>query len=142
MTIREVTLKDAAALSGLLGQLGYPCSTEIARKKIEHHRNEGYRMFISENNGDVTGFIAMHWYHAAHLPAPVARITAFCVDASCQGKGTGSQLLQFTEKFLKELGCYKVEITSNKKRKETHAYYLHRQYEQTSEHFVKFFQAH
>lgn len=139
MNIREAHAKDAAAISGLLEQLGYPCTVESAIDKIEAHKKDGYRLFVYDNKDAVGGFVALHWYHAAHLPAPVAHITAFCVDSSLQGKGIGSQLLQFAEKLLKDLGCYKVEITSNKRRRATHQYYLHRQYQQTSEHFVKFF---
>lgn len=138
MTIREAKTEDASALSSLLGQLGYPTSDIASLEKIKAYSKEGYRMLVAESDQKVIGFISLHWYIAPHLPGPVGRITAFCMDEQVRGEGKGTTLLDAAEQFFKKADCFKIEVTSNLKRTRTHLYYTNLGYEQTSKHFVKF----
>lgn len=139
MIIREAEKKDSVALSGLLEQLGYPASANECAKRIEQHLEEGYKLFVGEVDGRIIGFIALHWYRAIHYPKPIGRVVGFCMDEKIRGGGLGSALLEHAEKFLLARNCFKVELTSNLRRNESHAYYLKRGYRQTSMHLVKFF---
>ena len=142
MTIREAESKDALALSSLLGQLGYPTSKSSSLKKISAYSQPGYKMLMAESDQKVIGFIALHWYVSPHLPGPIGRITAFCMDETVRGQGKGTILLDAAERFFKKLDCFKIEVTSNLKRTRTHQYYANLGYEQISKHFVKFLKKH
>jgi len=139
MIIREASEKDATALSALLAQLGYPSTLDDTLKRIQLYRQYEYKLFVGEIDGQSIGFIALHWYTAFHHQRPIGRVVAFCVDNAHRGKGWGSYLLKYAEDFFKNKNCVKVELTSNLKRKESHEYYLRKGYQQTSMHFVKYF---
>jgi N-acetylglutamate synthase-like GNAT family acetyltransferase len=141
MIIREAESKDASALSNLLGQLGYPTSDSSSLEKIMAYSKEGYRMLMAESDQKVIGFISLHWYVSPHLPGPVGRITAFCMDEQVRGQGNGTTLLDAAEEFFKKVDCFKIEVTSNLKRIRTHQYYTNLGYDQISMHFVKFLKA-
>ena len=136
--IRQVKTTDAAALSGLLGQLGYPATEPDCRDKIRAHSKTGYKMLVADVEQKAVGFISLHHYEVPHLPGRTGRITAFCMDEKFRGRRFGTLLLAAAEQHFKEVGCYKIEVTSNLKRVETHRYYLRRGYQQTSMHFAKF----
>lgn len=137
MSIQEAELKDALAISILLGQLGYPVTEAEAFKKIWTYSKPCYKLFTAKKDEPVVGFIALHVYHQLHHNGPIGRITSFCLDENVRGHGMGSALLEEAERFFNEHGCIKIEVTSNKRRIKTHDYYLHRGYTQTSKHFVK-----
>ncbi len=138
MLIREARTTDANALSDLLGQLGYPSNEKKSAEKIEAYKTEGYKMLLAEQDQKVIGFIALHYYHTPHLPGPTGRITAFCIDETSRGHGLGTKLLQAAEEYFNQQNCFKIEVTSNQNRTETHRYYLKLNYQETSRHFVKF----
>jgi N-acetylglutamate synthase-like GNAT family acetyltransferase len=138
MIIREAETKDASTLSNLLSQLGYPTSDASTIEKIKVYSQDGYKMLVAQIDQNVIGFITLHWYISPHLPGQVGRITAFCMDETVRGQGKGTLLLNAAETFFKKMDCFKIEVTSNVKRTRTHSYYKNLNYEQTSNHFVKF----
>ena len=140
MLIRSAVLKDAKYLSKLLGQLGYPTSQTSTLEKIEWYLKDGYKLLVAESDEIVAGFISLHTYHTPHLPGTVGRITAFCVDDKLRSGGIGTTLLTAAEKYFKAMYCFKIEVTSNLKRLETHHYYMKVGYLETSKHYVKFLQ--
>ncbi len=131
-------MRDASALSVLLGQLGYPATTQECETKISGYQEDGYALLMGEVNEIVIGFIALHWYSAFHHTKPIGRIVAFCIAEKMRGTGLGTIMLNYAENFFKEKDCLKVELTSNLRRKESHEYYFRRGYQQTSMHFIKF----
>ena len=140
MLIRSAELKDAQFLSKLLGQLGYPTSQTSTLEKIEWYLKDGYKLLVAESDEIVVGFISLHTYHTPHLPGMVGRITAFCVDDKLRGGGIGTTLRTTAEKYFKAIACFKIEVTSNIKRIETHHYYLKVGDQETSKHYVKYLQ--
>lgn len=137
--IEDAKSEDAKGLAILLGQLGYPVADWEAMNKIQLQKSPTYKLLVAKEENQVLGFIALHFYHAFHLPAPVGRITAFCVNERVRGSGIGSLLLTTAEDFFHQHHCYKIEVTSNLKRTSTHQYYLQRGFTETSRHFVKLF---
>ena len=72
-----------------------------------------------------------------HRPMPVGRITALVVDDSARGQGLGRALVAAAEAALAGSGCGILEITSNMRFAEAHAFYEHLGYERTSVRFAK-----
>jgi GNAT superfamily N-acetyltransferase len=135
--IAEAARPDAAAIAHLLEQLGYPASETETLRRIECYQQPGYKLWVAKDENKTVGFIALHVYQAFHWEKPYGKIVAFCVDDRARGKGVGSMLLTKAEKYFAESGCVKIEVSSNKRRAATHAYYLNRGYEETSRYFVK-----
>lgn len=141
MHIREAESKDAPDMSRLLQQLGYPTFDSAALEKIQDYSKDGYKLFVAESGETVIGFISIHWYITLHHPAPIGRITALCVDERQRKSGIGTSLLERAEDYFRTVGCFKIEVTSNLKRLETHRYYVQVGYQEMSKHFVKFLDA-
>lgn len=137
LQIDTAQLQDAPQLANLLEQLGYPASVQQVADRIVAHQAAGYRLLVAKEGSYTLGFISLHFYQAMHHPQCIGRITAFCVDESIRGTGTGSQLLTAAEKYFQSNNCFKVEVTSNVKRNMTHQFYLKRGYSEVSKHFVK-----
>ena len=139
MIIREALEKDAPALKELLIQLGYSTlDVEATNQKISTYSQDGYALLVTEAEGNVTGFIALHWFDIFHSPGKIGRITAFCIDEKQRAHGQGKLLLKAAEELLKSKGCNKLEVTSNEKRTRTHQFYLDCGYAVDSRRFVKY----
>jgi GNAT superfamily N-acetyltransferase len=59
------------------------------------------------------------------------------VDARCRSTGIGRALVNAAERMFAEAGCGMVEVTSNIRRTDAHAFYQHLGYELTSTRFMK-----
>jgi GNAT superfamily N-acetyltransferase len=70
-------------------------------------------------------------------PAPLGRITSLIVSKNVQGHGIGRMLVEAAEQWMRKAGCELVEVTSNDRRAEAHAFYRHMGYERTSIRFAK-----
>jgi GNAT superfamily N-acetyltransferase len=135
--ITEANPEDATHLSLLLEQLGYPTAESEVLSKLKLYSQPDYKLLVVRSEANVFGFIALHIHQTFHLPGSVGRITSFCVDEKMRGLGVGSLLLAAGEEYFITNKCYKIEVTSNFKRIDTHAYYLQRGYIETHRHFVK-----
>jgi N-acetylglutamate synthase-like GNAT family acetyltransferase len=106
MQIREAKESDVLFLKRLLVQLGYPDHDETGvQQRIDHHRQEGYRLLVAEMDQEVVGFIALHWFHLLHLTGNLGRISAFRVDERFRSPGIGVRLLETAEEFLQSKGA-------------------------------------
>ena len=135
--IREATIEDAAAIASLLNQLGYPATESAALEKITVYKQPTYALFIAEIEKNAVGYIALHYYDTLHWQKPIGRITSFCVDENYRGSGVGIALLKASEDYFTKVGCQKIEVSSNKRREETHQFYLKRGYQEYSKIFSK-----
>jgi len=57
------------------------------------------------------------------------------VDEAHRRRGIGAGLMERAAAIAREAGCYKVVLTSNKKRPEAHTFYRRLGYQQTHEAF-------
>jgi len=138
ITIRDATVQDADVLAPLLNQLGYPSSSQEVVHRIASYQAPDYRLLVSEVEGAVNGFIALHVFHLLHWRGKMGRITAFCVDEQYRLQGVGLRLLEAAEQGMWSCGCAKLEVSSNDQRKRTHQFYLKMGYKVDSLRFVKY----
>jgi GNAT superfamily N-acetyltransferase len=59
------------------------------------------------------------------------------VTKAAQGTNVGRQLVEAAEDWCRKKGCKLVEVTSNDRRAEAHAFYRHMGYERSSIRFFK-----
>lgn len=130
--VRRATPDDATEVARLLTQLGYPVSADELRARWPEWEAQGNIALVGSTADTLSGVCTLHVTRVLHRPKPVGRITALVVDESERGRGVGGQLVRASEAELTRAGCGMLEITSNVKRVEAHAFYERLGYEKTS----------
>jgi ribosomal protein S18 acetylase RimI-like enzyme len=135
--IRRATTDDAAALARLFTSLGYPVSAETLLERFRQFTAAGEHAFVAAHETRLLGAITVHATPVLHRPTAVARITALIVDDAARSRGVGRALVAAAESHLTERGCALIEVTSNERRTDAHAFYQRLGYERTSLRFAK-----
>ena len=136
-TIRLANVTDADAISGLFTQLGHPAGPEAVAARLERFAQTGEEALVSELGGEVVGVTALSVMPTLHRPTSVGRMSVLVVSEAVRGRGVGRALVAAAEARLAERGCALVEVTSNQRRVEAHAFYEGLGYERTSYRFFK-----
>lgn len=83
-----------------------------------------YKVYVAETESTIIGtFALLIMDNLAHLGTPSAVVEDVVVADNYQGKGIGKTMMIFAMKKCKEVGCYKLVLSSNLKRTEAHAFY-------------------
>ena len=136
--VRPCMPEDAAAVTALLGQLGYEVSLEAAAERLRRLMETGSdATFIGVDDIRPLGLIALHRCRMIQYRAPVARITALVVDQWARRRGIGRLLIDHALRWAEESGCDFVELTSALSRPEAHAFYRDLGFEASSLRFRK-----
>jgi len=111
--IREANVSDCDLLVDLMGQLGYPTTSEEMLDQIKFYKsNQFYKIWVIECEGVVTGSISVVLLEYFHRKARFMRITSLIVGISYRRQGLGKLLVKFAEKFAQKNGCVFIELTS------------------------------
>lgn len=142
--IRAATEHDAGELARLMTQLGHPTTADAIVACWEEWQAAGNLALVAAmsdgspaSGGSLAGVATLHRMRVLHRPRPVGRITALVVDAPVRGKGIGRMLVAAAEESLTRAGCGLLEVTSNLRRADAHAFYEHVGFERTSLRFAK-----
>ncbi|WP_423057256.1 GNAT family N-acetyltransferase [Brevibacterium linens] len=125
MRIRLACSDDAEAINELLTQLGYPQNdrkTTASRLKAWADFPAG-AAYLVETDDAALGVIAVHICPFFEHDGASARITALVVSEQARGRGVGSRLVEAAEAFAASHGCSRMEVTSNDRRTDAHAFY-------------------
>ena len=130
MQTRLAQTSDAAALNDLLQQLGYPQGdAETTAGRIQTWGDDpASAAYVAEADGQVLGVIAVHTCPFFERAGSWGRIVALVIDEHARGKGVGGQLVAAAEEFAINRGCLRMEVTSNDRRTDAHAFYQARGY--------------
>ena len=128
---------DAERLVELIHELGHEISEKAARKNIATLKKLGETPIVATLDKKVVGMIGVHRMVTIHRDAPVGRIPVQIVAKEAQGHGLGRMLVDAAEQWCRKKGCKLIEVTSNDRRADAHAFYRHMGYERTSIRFFK-----
>lgn len=137
-SVRPATDRDAPEIARLLTSLGHPTAAEsVASRWGEWTASGNTALVVDGGDGTLAGVATLHHMVVLHRPKPVGRITALIVDETTRGRGVGRALVAAAEAELARAGCGLLEITSNARLVDAHAFYEHLGYQRTSARFAK-----
>lgn len=122
MRVRDATDGDAAAVAGLLGELGYPVPPDEMARRL---RRPGERVLLAEADGRPVALVALTIGPQLSHAAPVARVTVLVVAGTARRLGAGRRLMARAEELAREAGCEDIELTSGirPEREAAHRFY-------------------
>lgn len=128
-TIRIAQDQDYNDLSRLSNQLGYPCKPDTCRTFLQDlNMDPDHMVYVAESGqGEITGYVHVYKTKRLFLDAFV-EIGGLVVDEKYQDKGIGKALLDYSEEWLKEQGCFEMRVRSNVIREKAHHFYLKQGY--------------
>jgi GNAT superfamily N-acetyltransferase len=125
MQIRLAHTTDAAAVNGLLHQLGYPQDdTATTATRIQTWGDDpASAAYVADADGDLLGLVAVHICPFFERTGSWGRIVALIVTGHARGQSVGGQLVTAAELFATSRGCVRMEVTSADRRQDAHEFY-------------------
>lgn len=127
--IRAATEDDLPAVLRLYAQpdldrgqvLPLPEAREIFARFA---RYPDYTLYVALLDERVVGsFALLVMDNLGHLGTPSSIVEDVVVDPACQGQGLGKQMMEFAREISRTKGCYKMALSSNRRRERAHAFY-------------------
>jgi N-acetylglutamate synthase-like GNAT family acetyltransferase len=138
LRVREAKTGDLAAITDLVGQLGYPSDEEAVARRLERLAADPRSwVYVAVEDERVVGLAAVHLMSILERDDPIARITAMVVNADARGQGVGRALLERLEERARAEGCDRIDLTTRYEREGAAAFYQRMGFEDTSLRFVK-----
>jgi GNAT superfamily N-acetyltransferase len=121
---RIVALMHGGSVTAPVEQLGppLPAAYEAAFRAIQG--SAYFSVWVAEVAGEVVGtfqFSAMP--NLSNVGRPVAQVESVHVAAARRGQGVGAVMMQWAIAEARRLGCFRLQLTSNKLREDAHRFY-------------------
>ncbi|NAS30425.1 GNAT family N-acetyltransferase [Flavobacteriaceae bacterium R38] len=139
INIRNVTQADFNAIYQFVNELEETVfEIETQKKAFECNiANTDFIYLIAELNKKPIGFISCHTqYLLHHSGQKIAEIQEMYVNPKNRKVGVGKKLIDELKRLAKNMGIKQLEVTSNKKRIETHRFYQRENFINTHEKFT------
>ncbi len=138
MQIRPVRDDDAAGISPLLADLGYPSDESAVRVRLANlERAGGYACMVAEDGNGIVGVVALALGWFLEMDGPYVRVVALVVRENTRGQGVGGALMAEAERWAVAQGSSVLMLNSGTQRTEAHAFYTRRGFANTGLRFVK-----
>ncbi|HEX2624605.1 MAG TPA: GNAT family N-acetyltransferase [Sphingomicrobium sp.] len=134
--IRDAKPADSEAMAALMKLLDHHVSATGIAKRLT---KVAAPTLVATLGNEVVGLCGLDVTTHIHRDYPVGRITILVVAKDQRGSGIGRMLMDAAEKRLRKAGCKLIEITSNRRHADAHAFYTHLGYDQPSLRFAKHF---
>jgi GNAT superfamily N-acetyltransferase len=131
--VRAATEKDIPRILELYRQLAFnpppanapgPSLEDCRKVFAEMSATPGYSLLVAEENGEILGTTVLAILPGmAHGTSPFSVVEYVVVDEKRRGQGIGKLLMEYVIARSKEAGCYKIMLTSDKRRKQAHKFY-------------------
>ncbi len=84
----------------------------------------GHELLVAEEEGRVVGtMVLIIVLNLSHGGLPWAGVENVVVDSNYRRRGIGKLLMDYALAQAKKAGCYKIQLISDKRRKEAHQFY-------------------
>ena len=133
LSIRKAGEEDIPRIQELYLQLAFtppppdrpkPSTEAYRRVFAESNAIPGYELLVAEADGTIVGSTVLAILPGmAHGVSPFAVVEYVVVDEKHRGQGIGRILMEYVIDRAKEAGCYKIMLTSDKRRTEAHEFY-------------------
>ena len=111
--IRPAVVADAAAITPLLGQLGYPAEPEAVAPRLERLLGAADAgAIVADFEDRVIGLAAYQVIELIYRPLPQCRLTALVVDAEHRRRGAATVLVAEIESLARARSCFRIEVTT------------------------------
>ena len=115
----------ALAITGSQVEMDRTPSLDNCRQVFNVIRNmPGHELLVAEDEGAVVGTtVLLIVPNLSHSVLPWAVVENMVVDYRYRRRGIGRLLMEYAIAQAREAGCYKMVLTSGKRRKEAHRFY-------------------
>ena len=140
--IRPANLQDAPRVKSLLDELENNVSDPLIFDSIfqEYLVDSDVIVYVAAHaSTGVIGFVTCKGQNLLHHHGKVFEIQELIVTAAEQGKGIGRALVEATLHDVRTRGAKSLEVTSNKRRNEAHAFYQSVGFKNSHEKFTIYF---
>jgi N-acetylglutamate synthase-like GNAT family acetyltransferase len=138
MSIRRARVADAADITRLLDQLGYPDTEAFVAGKIERIlADPNADLVVYEAGGDVVGVLALSFICQLAMAGDFARIAYFAVDERARSQGVGDALEQYCVRQAEARNCSLIEVHCHERRIGAHRFYHRQGYAESPKYLLK-----
>ena len=142
--IRESTYDDIPSLLELLYELGRPKphkdnELENFTALLKNYmREDDKKILVAQiDNSKIIGMISMVFLSRLNQNTLEMYVPELIVSQNYHSKGIGKKLLNFSIKLGKEKKCHRIRLESGNQRIESHKFYKHLGFEDSSIFFTK-----
>ncbi len=127
--IRRARMGDQSGIEDLYRQLHEsdyksPGAAKMGRAMRKLLQRPDEILLVAVQDGHIVGTNhVLIFRHLARALKPSAILENMVVDARSRGSGVGDLLMEAALKFARRCGCYKLSLTSNRKRPKAHRFY-------------------
>jgi GNAT superfamily N-acetyltransferase len=126
--IRKARQADTQALTDLLVGLNSfehyfsGASREALQERVGPHlerclADTSHSVYVGETaQGDLVGYLSVHWLPYLFLPGPEGYISELFVRAEARGQGIGSDLLEAAREEAEARGCTRLSLINMRQR--------------------------
>ena len=144
ITIRESTYDDIPSLLELLYELGRPKPqqdnelekfTTLLKNYIQE---DDKKILVAQiDNSKIIGMISMVFLSRLNQNTSEMYVPELIVSQNYHSKGIGKKLINFSIELGKEKKCHRIRLESGNQRIESHKFYKHLGFEDSSIFFTK-----
>ncbi len=124
ITVRNISVDDAAAVASLSRQLGYNMIiTDTARQIADILESTNDVAYVAVTDNNVVGWI--HAFYAIRIEShSFCEIGGIVVDEQLRGSGIGKMLIDHIKPWCAIKKCNRLRVRSSVKRSDAHKFYL------------------
>ena len=144
ITIRESTYDDIPSLLELLDELGRPKPQkdneleEFTALLKNYMQEDDKKILVAQiDNSKIIGMISMVFLSRLNQNTSEMYVPELIVSQNYHSKGIGKKLINFSIELGKEKKCHRIRLESGNQRIESHKFYKHLGFEDSSVFFTK-----
>lgn len=123
INIRKAAVDDYKEITEIcIHDLGYNCSAELVKVRLENMDDEREKVFVSCADGKIAGFIHAEKYDALYFET-VVNLLGLAVAQKYRKNGIGRMLLNECENWSKSIDAKYVRANSGSARSDAHIFY-------------------